>query len=50
MRIQKELQFKSKLQNTKTESASVWPPRRLCYRLAIFFLDLHLIAFSFPQK
>ena len=45
----KGVQLKSTLQHTGTWSAAAWQPRSLCYRLAVFFLNLRLLPFSFPQ-
>ena len=44
----KGVQMKSKPKHTGTWSAAVWPPRRLCYHPALFFLRLRLRASSFP--
>jgi hypothetical protein len=41
---------KSKLQHTGTWSGTAWPPGRLCYRPAVFFQCIRLIALSFPQQ
>jgi hypothetical protein len=34
----------------ETWSAAASPPRRLCYRPAVFFRQLRLTALSFPQE
>ena len=48
--IYKEVQFKSELQHAGTWSAPAWPPCRLCYRPAVFFRHVHLIALSFRPR
>jgi hypothetical protein len=37
-------QVKSRLHHTGIWSAAAWPPRHLCYRPAVFFCHLRLIA------
>jgi hypothetical protein len=49
VRVYKDVQLKTKLQHIGTWTAAALPPRRLCYRPAIFFLHLCLIALWFPQ-
>lgn len=48
-RIYKGVHFKSKLQDIGTWWAAAWLPCRLCYRPALFFLDLRLIPLSFHK-
>lgn len=48
--IYKGEQLKSKRQRTATWCTAAWPPRRLCYRPAVFFLRIHLITLSFLQR
>jgi len=36
--------------NTGTCSAAPWPSHRLCYRPAVFFYILRLIALALPQR
>ena len=43
-------QVKSSLQRNGTWSAVAWPPLRSCYRPAVFFLPLRLMALLFPQE
>ena len=38
-----------KLRHTGTWSAAAWPPRRMCYRPAVFFFHSLLSALSVPQ-
>ena len=47
LRMRKKL--KPKLQNIGTGSAAALFSRRLCYRPAVFFRQLHFIAFSLLQ-
>jgi len=46
----KDVQLKSELQNTKMFSAAALPPRCLCYRPAVLFRHIRLIALSLFQK
>jgi hypothetical protein len=48
--IHKELELKSKSQQTGTWSAPVWLPRRLCYRPAVFLRHHHLTELLFSQE
>jgi hypothetical protein len=47
--INKGDRLKSKFKHTATCSPAAWQPRHLCYRPAVFFRHLRLIALSFPQ-
>jgi len=49
MCICKGVSLKSKVQHCGIWSTAAWQPRRLCYRPALFFLRLRLIALLFPR-
>ena len=49
MCVYKGVQQKSLVRHTGTRSTTARPPRRLCYRPAVFFHHTHLTAPSFPQ-
>jgi len=44
------VQMKSKLQNTGTSSSAARTLRPLCYRPAVFFLRLRVVALSFREE
>jgi hypothetical protein len=46
--IYKRVRLKFTLHYTGTWTPAAWQLRRLCYRLAVLFRHLHLIAFLFP--
>jgi len=48
-RTYKAAQLTFELELTGTRSAAAWPPLRLCYSPAVFFLHVLLIARSNPQ-
>ena len=45
---QKWEELKSKLQHNRVWSAAAWPACSLCYRPAVFFCDICLMALPFP--
>jgi len=47
--ITKGVQLKSKFLHFGIWSATLFPPNRMYYRPKVFFLNLYLIAFSFPR-
>jgi hypothetical protein len=47
--LHKAVNLQSKLQRTGTWSATVWPPRCLRHRPAVFFHHLRLVVFSIPK-
>ena len=45
----REFSWNPNSQYTRTWSVAAWPPRRLCYRPAVFFCHIRLTALSFPH-
>jgi hypothetical protein len=43
-RMEQAVKLLTKLQHTGTRSVAARPPRRLCYRPAVFFLQLRRIV------